>query len=39
LDHGIYVLHVNGEKLIVALYVDELVITRSNDDLILALEK
>jgi hypothetical protein len=39
LDHNIYVLHVNGETLIVALYVDDLVITRSNVNLILGLKK
>jgi hypothetical protein len=27
-NHAIYVLHVNGETLIIALYVDELVIDR-----------
>jgi hypothetical protein len=38
-DHNIYVLHVNDETLIVALYVDDLVITGSNVNLILGLKK
>jgi hypothetical protein len=37
--HCIYVLHVNGKTLTVALYVDDLDITRSNVNLILGLRK
>jgi hypothetical protein len=39
MEESIYVLHVNGETLIVALYVDDLVITGSNVDLSLGLKK
>ena len=38
-DHWIYVLHVNGEILIVSLYVDDLVIARGNGNVILSLRK
>ena len=38
-DHNIYVLHVNGDTLIVVLYVDDLVITGNNVNLILGLKK
>jgi hypothetical protein len=37
--HSIYVLHVNGETLIVALYVDDLIMTRSNVNLSLDFNK
>jgi hypothetical protein len=37
--HSFYVLHVNGETFIVALYVDDLVIIGSNVDMILGLKK
>ena len=37
-SHNIYVLHVNGHTLIVALYVDDLVITEINVKLILRLK-
>jgi hypothetical protein len=39
LDHGIYVLHVNDATLIVALYVDDLHITRSTANFILGFKK
>jgi hypothetical protein len=39
LDHNIYALHVNGDTLIVALYVHDLDIIRRNIDLILVLKK
>jgi hypothetical protein len=32
LDHSIYVLHVNGEKLFIAFYVDDLFISRNDLD-------
>ena len=38
-DHSIYVLHVHGDTLIVELYVDDLVITGNNVNLILGLKK
>jgi len=38
-NHNIYVLHVHGDTLIIALYVDDLIITRNNVDLILGLKK
>ena len=38
-DHNICVLHVDGETLILALYIDDLVITRNNVNLILGLKK
>ena len=38
-DHNIYVLHAHGDTLIVALYVDDLVINGNNVDLILGLKK
>ena len=38
-DHIIYVLHVHSDNLIVALYVDDLVIARNNVNLILGLKK
>ena len=38
-DHCIYVLHVHGDTLTLALYVDDLVITRNNVNLILGLKK
>ena len=38
-DHSIYVLHVHGDTLIMELYVDDLVITRNNANLILDLNK
>lgn len=38
-DHILYVLHVNGKNLIVSIYVDDLVLTRNNLDLILGLER
>ena len=38
-DHNIYVLHVYGDTLTVALYVDDLIITRNNVNLILGLKK
>ena len=38
-DHNIYVLHIHGDTLIVALYVDDLVITGNNVNLILGLKK
>jgi hypothetical protein len=37
--YSIYVLHVNGETLIVVLHVDDLGITRSNVNLIMGLKK
>ena len=36
-DHNIYVLHVDGDTLIVALYVDDLLISGNNVDLIMNL--
>jgi len=39
LDNSICVLHHNGDTLIVALYVDDLIITGNNVDLILGLKK
>jgi hypothetical protein len=39
LDHSIYVLHINYDTLIVALHVNDLVITISSDNLILGLKK
>ena len=38
-NHGIYVLHVHGDTLIVALYFDYLVITKNIVNLILGLNK
>ena len=38
-DHNIYVLHVHGDTLIVALYVDDLVIIGNNVNLIFGLKK
>ena len=38
-DHNIYVLHVHGDTLILALYVDDLVIIGNNANLILGLKK
>ena len=38
-DHNIYVLHVHGDTIIVALYVDDTVIIGNNVDLILGLKK
>jgi hypothetical protein len=38
-DHNMYVLHTNGDTLIVVVYVDELLITGNNNDLILRLKK
>ena len=38
-DHSIYVLHVNGDTLIVALYVDDLVTIGNNVNLIFSLKK
>ena len=38
-DHNIYVLHVHGDTLIVALHVDDLVITGNNANLILGMKK
>ena len=38
-DYSIYVLHVNSETLVIALYFDDLFITRNNIDLILGLKK
>ena len=38
-DHNIYVLHVHDDTLIVALYVDDLVMTGNNVNLILGLKK
>jgi hypothetical protein len=38
-EHNIYVFHVNGETLIVTLYVDDLVIIGINANLILGLKK
>ena len=38
-NHNIYVLHVHGDTLNVALYVDDLVITGNNVNLILDLKK
>ena len=38
-DHNIYVFHVHNDTLIVALYVDDLVITGNNVDFILNLKK
>ena len=37
-DHNIYVLHVHGDTLVMALYVDDLVIIRNNVNLILVLK-
>ena len=39
IDHSIYVLHFHGDALVVALYVDDLIITRKNVNLILGLKK
>ena len=39
IDHSVYVLHVHGDTLIVALYVDDLVINCSNVILIMGLKK
>ena len=36
-DHSIYVLHVDGDTLIVALYVDDLLISGNNVDLVMNL--
>jgi hypothetical protein len=38
-DHSLYVLHTHGDTLIVVVYVDDLVITGNNIDLILILKK
>ena len=38
-DHSLYVLHTNGDTLIVAVYVNDLLITGNNNDLILRLKK
>jgi histone deacetylase 1/2 len=38
-DHNVYVLHVNSETLIFSLYIDDLVITKSNVDINLDLKK
>jgi hypothetical protein len=38
-DHNLYVLHTNGDTLIVVVYVDDLLITGNNNDLILRLKK
>ena len=38
-NHSIYVLHVNGDTMIVVVYVDDLVITSNNLDLILGLKR
>ena len=38
-DHNIYVLHVHGDALIVTMYIDDLVITSNNLDLILRLKR
>ena len=37
-NHSIYLLHVNGNTLIIIVYVDDLVITRNTIDLILGLK-
>jgi hypothetical protein len=38
-DHSLYVLHDNGDTLIVVVYVDDLVITGNNLDLLLRLKR
>jgi hypothetical protein len=38
-DHSLYVLHTNGNTFIVVVYVDDLIITGNNIDLILRLKK
>ena len=38
-NHNIYVLHVHGDTLIIAIYVDDLVITGNNLDLIVGLKR
>jgi len=38
-DHSLYVLHTNGDTLIFFVYLDDLVITHNNTDLILRLKR
>jgi hypothetical protein len=38
-DHILYVLHSNGDTLIVVVYVDDLLITGNNNDLIFTIEE